>query len=485
MFIKELNKYSNTLTMVLLGVLLTACNSKTNINLDDDKIDQIQGIWERKGYGEIFEIKDDTAVIYEHTRNTCIKTSTVNGQELEDYVDTIKLAEDKQSFTAQDEEDVFISLVTKISALPSPCLSANLLTESTPGKVFDHFWNNFNDYYAFFNERSIDWNQQYATYHPQVRDDMNDQELFNLLETMLTPFDDAHVELSSGFRSFSPGSPSVFIQQLIEAFQQQTEFTDLSLFVAEQFGNAQLLSSLYVSNMHSDGGKNKDVVFWGEINNGEIGYINFTQMIGFSDRFVRGDTSPDDLDAADELAALARVLDTIMDDLKDTRSIIIDVRFNPGGSDIFSLMITNRFSSQRQRVLSKHTRTFAGNTPQVHAYTKPTSTPYTKPVVVLSSDMTVSAAEIFLITMRALPNVTPIGDPSTGALSDILEKQLPNGWSTSFSNEVYLDYLGNNHEVSGVPMDIHIPAITVADLIAEKDSALEAAIQSLGSTSTQ
>ena len=59
--------------------------------------------------------------------------------------------------------------------------------------------------------------------------------------------------------------------------------------------------------------------------------------------------------------------------------------------------------------------------------------------MLLTSEVTVSAGEIFTMAMRALPSVTHIGEATSGALSDILPKPLPNGWSLRLSHEIYED----------------------------------------------
>ena len=71
-----------------------------------------------------------------------------------------------------------------------------------------------------------------------------------------------------------------------------------------------------------------------------------------------------------------------------------------------------------------------------------------------------SAAEIFSLAMMALPNVTRIGTPTYGILSDSLEKQLPNGWSLGLSNEVYVAADGNLYEGRGIPPNIEVKAQT-------------------------
>ena len=56
---------------------------------------------------------------------------------------------------------------------------------------------------------------------------------------------------------------------------------------------------------------------------------------------------------------------------------------------------------------------------------------YLGPVYLLTSDVTLSAAEVFALYMRALPNVIHVGETTRGAFSDMIEKPLPNGWTLS------------------------------------------------------
>jgi len=53
-----------------------------------------------------------------------------------------------------------------------------------------------------------------------------------------------------------------------------------------------------------------------------------------------------------------------------------------------------------------------------------------------------------------LPHVTLIGERSRGVLSDMLLKQLPNGWAVSMSNEIYRAAAGNVYEGVGISKQI-------------------------------
>jgi C-terminal processing protease CtpA/Prc len=59
--------------------------------------------------------------------------------------------------------------------------------------------------------------------------------------------------------------------------------------------------------------------------------------------------------------------------------------------------------------------------------------------------------------MRALPNVVHLGEATDGSLSDELWKTLPNGWTLSLSNEIYLDSDGVLWEGRGIQPEILLP----------------------------
>jgi carboxyl-terminal processing protease len=81
------------------------------------------------------------------------------------------------------------------------------------------------------------------------------------------------------------------------------------------------------------------------------------------------------------------------------------------------------------------------------------------------SDVTVSAGEIFALTMRTLPNVVLVGTRTRGAFSDAIDKPLPNGWKLNLSAEVYRDAQGIWHETKGVPPQLKRDVFPPDDLV--------------------
>ena len=81
--------------------------------------------------------------------------------------------------------------------------------------------------------------------------------------------------------------------------------------------------------------------------------------------------------------------------------------------------------------------------------------------------------------MRAWPQVTHIGEATNGALSDVLEKPLPNGWRVELGNEVYTDSSGDSYEVTGIPPHIEVPIFSLPQRQIGQDSGLNAALDLL------
>jgi C-terminal processing protease CtpA/Prc len=164
--------------------------------------------------------------------------------------------------------------------------------------------------------------------------------------------------------------------------------------------------------------------------------------------------------------------------LADADGIILDVRYNPGGSDDVALTYAGYFTKSPVPAFTKTTRTETGYTQPFTATIPPQSRNLTAPVVVLTSKFTGSAAEIFTMAMRELPQATTMGEATSGGLSDVLTFALPNGWTLGLSHQVYLTMAGESFESTGIPPDIAIPV----DVDAAKDGTdtmLQAAIAHL------
>lgn len=460
------NHLFSGILILSISLLLISCDGDAAKKTNHE---DIYGIWERVGYGDIFVINKDSADYYQYTRKTCIREKSLNGTYLDKVTQNISMAANPRPSAG------FKTYFTRLNQLPANCQAGQLITKATPTQQFEHLWHNFNDYYAFFSQRGVDWQQQYTTYRPLVNDAMSQEALFRVLVNMLTPIHDSHVFLSTHDNDFSPEQPSNTLVALQQAFKQQSGTSKFWAFFEAQLENIQQVQNAYLRDIKRDGGPNDDVALWGTINgnNGNIGYIRLNSMAEISDEVDFHDTESQDL------VAIENIMSQMVNDLQGVKALVIDVRLNGGGYDTVSLAIANHFTRQRQLALSKHTDNWQGRTPDAEVYLNPVQPQLHVPIAILSSGMTVSAAEIFLMAMRSIPEVSVIGEPSNGSLSDILEKTLLNGMAVDLSNEIYLDYAGHNYEARGVPVDIEATAFDLEGFANGKDTALDAALSYL------
>jgi len=70
-----------------------------------------------------------------------------------------------------------------------------------------------------------------------------------------------------------------------------------------------------------------------------------------------------------------------------------------------------------------------------------------------------------------------VGETTRGSLSDELWKPLPNGWTLSLSNEVYLDADGEHWEGSGIPPEVPLEVFSKKDVTVGLLQAVQAVVQ--------
>jgi hypothetical protein len=115
-----------------------------------------------------------------------------------------------------------------------------------------------------------------------------------------------------------------------------------------------------------------------------VGYVSVLQMAGFGE------------DTPSERANVEAAIDQVVAEFADAEAVIIGVRFNGGGYDAIALTLAGRFADQERLAFTKQTRNGDDFTPPDSYYVTPGGPQqYTGQVIVLTSSLTASAAEIF------------------------------------------------------------------------------------------
>ena len=169
---------------------------------------ELRGIWERTGYGDLYVIGKKRVAVYQYTRASCLQSERLNKREFAELFTDIVVQTDGMAFTAiYPDEPAFRRRFSRLISLPEVCSEEQRITKFVPTRIFDHVWHTFNDYYAFFKERDVDWPAQYAALRGQIDDRMSKHALFARLRKLLSPIDDGHVYIESNAEEFSPEKP--------------------------------------------------------------------------------------------------------------------------------------------------------------------------------------------------------------------------------------------------------------------------------------
>jgi tetratricopeptide (TPR) repeat protein len=306
---------------------------------------------------------------------------------------------------------------------------------SPPEKNFEYLWQTYDRNYALFGAKHIDWTALYKVYRPRVSASTTDSDLFDILSSMLGNLNDNHIRLSSPNRGFQSG--------ILGEMKQESFSLDL---VKEAFlkGRAkQSMNGVFVYGWLTD----------------SIGYFHFNRF--------------------SQIEQSTAAIDEIIKEFKDAKSIIVDVRGNGGGDDRVGKLIADRFADRKRLYMKTQIRNGPAHddfTPPKYWYVEPDGPiQFTRPVILLTHRFSVSAAENFTLAMRILPNVTVVGDATSGVFADVYGDQMLNGWRFSVPYKLFVDQDGFCWEGIGVPADIR-QTNTKKDLDEKRDRPLELAL---------
>ena len=337
---------------------------------------------------------------------------------------------------------IFITLSLFILALTS-CDKVLLNEEvsNDPVSNFDYLWTEFNEKYGLFEPKSINWDSAYYHYRSKINTSSSEEELYAVLKDMLMLLQDDHV----GLVPTNPNLPP-FTTGHLSKIDSMKDF-DLSV-----------IKDHYLADF-----KFEEPFFTYGILEGNIGYIHIE---GFSDM-------PKNLE---------KPMDIVLEHLKDTKGIIVDVRGGYGGEDLAGQYIAGRFTKEYHQYMKTRVKNGPGpndfTQPEFWSINQEGDFQYTNSVVVLTHRFTISARETFCLAMATLPQVTFVGDTTAGAFSNQINREMPNGWGFSISIGQWTTANDISYEGIGIPPDILVLNKEI-DLLAGKDEALEKAIELL------
>lgn len=269
------------------------------------------------------------------------------------------------------------------------CIREEEYTNDPQGN-FEQLWRIIDEQYCFLDFKGIDWNVIKEESQKRIEPEMDEQELFNVLNDMLYQLRDGHVNLTCSFDQsrfdFWTDAPRNFDENILEG--------------ERYLGRNYLTYS---------GMKYKAL-------DDHIGYI-------FYESFQGGISEED--------------LDKVLSQLSACKGLIIDVRQNGGGNATNSARIASRFVNEKTLTGYICHKTGPGHSDFSNPYAiylEPVKgIRWQKKVAVLTNRHSYSATNDFVNHMKGLPNVTIIGDKTGGGAGMPFTSELPNGWTIRFS----------------------------------------------------
>jgi hypothetical protein len=434
-----------------------------------EKQAELEGLWKTDGYGFVIEIKADHFQFYEITAVSCLPSlsGTVklvdegSGDEnllealiqLGDFEMTIQVftgaTTDEKRFHFEGAASDIVA--RRISEFPASC---EALPPNTPDVNFDIFWQTYLEHYPFFAIKGVDWEAVRREFRPQIKGDTKEEELLEVFKKMILPLEDAHTflqapSLGTGFSGKRP-DPNPLTHEdrarSVEIIETKYLRSPVRRWANEQIAFAMLEAG--------------------------VGYLRISSFSGYTNK---GDfrSGADALEAA---------LDEIFDSGEEMVGLVIDIRVNGGGIDLYGLAIASRLTESEYLAYTKQARNdptdpdqwTEGQPSLVHPSSRPN---FFGPVILLTGPESVSAAETFTMAlMGRFPEVIRLGKNTQGVFSDVQRRALPNGWHFWLPNEHFLTEDGKSFDGPGIPPHIVVPVFSRSDLDSGKDGALEEAL---------
>ena len=466
-----------SISTVALAVMM-ACSHSTLAATTDSIFEPVKGFWNKTGYGEFIHIGDGSIEQYQYNQAGCLKTGEFSFEQADTQVKTV-IKNPQGELGVLLEGELTPDYYHSAAKLPEQCQQPLPVDDKTdPVTTFEYFWHTFNDHYAFFAARGVDWQAQYQKYRPQVTAATDEATLFNIFSEMLTPLEDGHVNLVSPFERFNVSKPSPYDRSAL-AFTAEFARSGIRPPVSTTkaiYQNNYLETQQHYMTEQSrkvwPEGEPEPTLVWGKTHD-NVGIVVLNNLFIFAE-------NPEQLTSTQLVAATRAKMTEVMADLGNTDSLILDIRNNPGGTDAVAMAVAEFFANRDITIYHKQAVTASGTGHRYVGRLKAHPTPYTKPVYLITSQRTASAAEIFTLAMKSLDNVHLVGEETAGILSKMLSVQLPNGWQLSLSNEVYRDRQGKSFEVSGIEPRHKVHAFTFESLFNNHIESWDHALEQMG-----
>lgn len=401
----------------------------------------LDGAWRSRGYGYVVQFQAGKPKLFHAVDGVCYADPRSEPDPDGVLAVSRALGPDTVAFASGPGATAYV--FDRLPALPKACTAK---VDWTPRRIAAVTVQTFEAFYPSSQARHVDWTARARIADKAAAKAKNPAALYDVLAGLMDGLDDPHVGLqatlgSDDARDFESGEAATLIKVRTQSKDTRPADSEKAWLQAYRRG---VLDGVLKGKGHQVANNR---IFWGRV--GEVGYLNVVTMGAFDK-----DGAPDDP------AALDKALDDALAAFAGAKAVIVDVSNNRGGFDSISLRIAGRFADRARLAWSKNAAGASDVVPQAFHVDPARGPRYMGPVYLVTSDVTVSAGETFTLAMRALPNVVQVGERTRGALSDQLNKPLPNGWMLTLPAEIYRDPWGERFEAVGISPDVARPVFS-------------------------
>ena len=330
-----------------------------------------------------------------------------------------------------------------------------------PVENFNAFYKVFEENYALFDVKGIDWKKEYSNFSARINEKTTDQELFNIFKEMLDKLDDKHCYIYRFNQIYFSGfdlPPLNYLDLISFDFRLPTNDFSLKLIKKEYLIESEKSLKVY-SLLPPMGIRNIFTTGWMQ---DSIAYLHMTEMSNQEEKVHNS-------------------ISTFTEKYKNASGYIVDVRDNIGGYSLPIKELAEYFTNDTNIFAISRLR----NSENIYSFKEPEywiinkSNPkysVSKPIVLLINENTQSAAELFTLMMKTIPTVSVVGDTTSGIFADTHIGKLPNGWEYRLSIRKTNNRNDIELEDTGIIPDTLI-LNTIESLNSKEDKVLDYAIK--------
>lgn len=411
---------------------------------------------------------------------------------------------------------VFLVLFTLVSLTAAVAQSKAELSKNDRADIFEKVWKSVKEKYYDPNLNGVNWLKTRDDYKPQVENAKTDEEFYSAIKLMVSEIGDAHTRFLTPreafeFKTRQTTSAGIAIEEIegkiiVSKVRQDSEAATagikpgMEMISIDGSPIAEKISQARTQIKASSSERASKILLYRKLLDGEPDTKVKIGLIGFEGKAFEAELTrqmrPNQSQADSRLLPsgygyislsrfvppAASLFEKELEKVKDAPGLIIDLRYNGGGSinevvKIAAMLVGNRTSFGKIISRSK---------PPIDIWVTPNpNITYRGPTVILLNSFSASGSELLSSGLQEAGRAKVIGSQSCGCLLGISQlRNMKGGGELHLSELGFLSSKSRVYEKIGVTPDIAV-GLTIKDLQEGNDRSLEQAENALAELTTK